>query len=636
MEFKLFIFDHNEALIDILDSQGEITFISAIHNEHDHFFTVKFMGGTPPTISEGNYVGFYNYDQEFQLFEIKRINAVHDSRGLYTEVFCEHVIYELLNEIVTAGTLTNATAVLAVQEALKGTRWVCQSAGNFGVRTVEYYFENAMRCLQKVKELWTVNFKYRITLSENTISGRYLDLVLPLTAVSSKRFEWNKDLVEVEREVDCRGVVTALYGRGKPYKVKAVANEPGHSERIDFGSAVWQTPANPVNKPINQLWVGDPAALQLWGYGGKDHKRHRFGVVVFDQISDPKELLDATWEQLQHRNKPAVFYSMKAIDFEKYTGYQHEKIRLGDTVTVIDDGFTPKIQLTAKVTKVVRDYMNPMETKVSIGNIVPDLSSILSEIEKENERLKDKEGVYDDVSNILTPGGGIDTSRLEGSINVLANQLIASGSYATATPIDGKGFLLENTNVNSPDFGALYLGPGFMAIANKKSNNKWQWRTFGTGKGFIADEVITGTLDAALIRSGRLQSANGQSWIDMQNGQFSFGNGNLSLLSNGEVKVKGQLVSEKNNKRVYINTDEFGFPLIGFQSGSEGIGYIYAPGLNEMKMDVYGKLTLQVENEIHFNAGGIKCPNGSMALTTVVTVGTTKLYFSGGLLYKVA
>lgn len=75
-------------------------------------------------------------------------------------------------------------------------------------------------------------------------------------------------------------------------------------------------------------------------------------------------------------------------------------------------------------------------------------------------------------------------------------KLLPPAPYESATVTDSGGILLENNQADSPDYGAIYLGPGLQAIANRKNGMDWEWRTFGTGAGFTASELIAGVLDA--------------------------------------------------------------------------------------------------------------------------------------------
>ena len=63
-------------------------------------------------------------------------------------------------------------------------------------------------------------------------------------------------------------------------------------------------------------------------------------------------------------------------------------------------------------------------------------------------------------------------------------------------------FLFENTNIESVDYGAMFIGPGIFAIANEKDGTgQWIWRTFGTAGGFYGDELVAGSVTANKLAS---------------------------------------------------------------------------------------------------------------------------------------
>jgi hypothetical protein len=74
---------------------------------------------------------------------------------------------------------------------------------------------------------------------------------------------------------------------------------------------------------------------------------------------------------------------------------------------------------------------------------------------------------------VLTAQGKLNTFFLQGIIDTLKNKLLASGAYQHAEVLEDKGYLLENTDATSDDYGAMYLGPGIFAIAGNKIGNAW-------------------------------------------------------------------------------------------------------------------------------------------------------------------
>ena len=62
----------------------------------------------------------------------------------------------------------------------------------------------------------------------------------------------------------------------------------------------------------------------------------------------------------------------------------------------------------------------------------------------------------------------------------------------------------------------VYMGAGKIAIANsKKPTGEWNWKTFLDGTGATLDLINTGVL-----RAGRIQSADGRSYWDLDTGEF--------------------------------------------------------------------------------------------------------------------
>ena len=82
---------------------------------------------------------------------------------------------------------------------------------------------------------------------------------------------------------------------------------------------------------------------------------------------------------------------------------------------------------------------------------------------------------------------------------------------------DVRALLCEDLDPNSPTYGAMCYGTmGFMIASERTQDNRdWNWRTFGTGKGFFADLIVAGTMLADRIRGGVLESIDGSIQLDL-------------------------------------------------------------------------------------------------------------------------
>ena len=127
------------------------------------------------------------------------------------------------------------------------------------------------------------------------------------------------------------------------------------------------------------------------------------------------------------------------------------------------------------------------------------MDSILSRIANLANLVNQKNALYERAEAIGT-NGQMATNRLNGQINLLANQLSSSSSSWFTD--DRGNIIFESVDGKS---AMMLCGEGFMIAYGKNEDGSWDWRTFGTGAGFTADAIITGYLSAERIEAGSIQ-----------------------------------------------------------------------------------------------------------------------------------
>lgn len=521
----LYIFDSNEKLATILRNEGEACpYYDAVHTEqingvNTFQFSCPGDHADAQHVIEGNFVAFRDVDEDFQMFEIVRIEDDRNETGPIKLAFCENVALELLDEVIEDKRPYGVSAQFALMVALEGTRWSVGEVSNLGLNSCNFYYESVLSAIQKILNTWGGEVRFRIRIENNQITGRYVDILDRRGADRGKLFLYGKDLINAKRTIDSSGVKTALYGRGKGEET-----EDGYGRRITFADVEWKAEnGDPVDKPLGQEWVGDPDALAQWGRAGGT--RHRFGIFEDPDITDPVELLQKTWEELQRLKEPLVSYEATVADLEqirineKYyydsglqydtgllyyeaiqaiRGFAHEVIRLGDTVRVVDKTFRPALKLQARIIELRRNLTEPEKTEIVLGNFLPLITDEGQRLRKIEAKLNDRSGIWDDK---LKPGDKIQTDWLEGIIRVQQNQIEDTAGYVYFDD-DGGILILDRPRDDAvnPPTKALLLKGGIFAIANSKNpDGSWKWRTFGDGNGFTADEIRTGTLLASLV-----------------------------------------------------------------------------------------------------------------------------------------
>lgn len=220
--------------------------------------------------------------------------------------------------------------------------------------------------------------------------------------------------------------------------------------------------------------------------------------LQLDDEVEPAALMELGQKELDKLDKPMLTINVDMPRVRGSAEYRHysdlEKVETGDTVTVYHDFLGQNIAV--RVTETTVDCLTGGVLRVALDS---------AQTEGLFKGFSDFIRVADKVKAIVDSGGHVRGNKLRGMIDLLTTRLIASGSYQTARVIEGQGILLENKEASSPDFGALYIGPGFLALSDKQDiSGKWIWRTFGTGRGLYGSEIVGGTITGEKMAAGTI------------------------------------------------------------------------------------------------------------------------------------
>lgn len=302
-----------------------------------------------PTDDRTNYLMFKLNDESIENDRITYtgIDAAYDElRG-----------YAYIKEIRPV----NRTAKEILQLILKDTRWEVGYIDSSNTISTSFYYQPVLECIQQVVQLFNVEvtFTYSFNTKTHEITARQVNVYKQQGRRTGKRFEYGSNLLTVTREEDSQDIVTALVGRGKgEEKLDEDTGEAtgGYSRRIGFKDVVWsKASGDPTDKPAGQEYVENPEATKIFGY---DDGTPRIGIVIFEDIEDPAELLQATWASLVSSCRPKVSFKASVTD----TG----DLRLGDTIAIIRHELG--IEYFTRVFKVVRDLKDEHNNTVEMGD----------------------------------------------------------------------------------------------------------------------------------------------------------------------------------------------------------------------------------------------------------------------------
>lgn len=303
------------------------------------------------------------------------------------------------------------------------------------------------------------------------------------------RVEFGYNLNEIEEDINIENVVTRII----PVGFNGIMLE---------GITPW------VDSPlINKYTQPKMRVIEFSDIKVKENSDDEEG---FNTIEEAREELIKQCNLLYENgiDKPTLNYKIDMINLANTTEYENFKmlvnVNKGDTITC----YIPHldIDVKARVIDYERDLITREYNSIELGNSVEDFFKKQADIEAT-------------VNKITNSNGTVNAGEIQGVINAIQTQFKALKDIAQ--PQDVRAMLFEDKVEGSPTFGCLCIGTSGFEIASsfKPGTTEWDFRTFGTGQGFIADCIIAGIL----------MSRNGVSWLNLDNGTFDFANGNLAF-----------------------------------------------------------------------------------------------------------
>ena len=456
---------------------GAVEAASLVQSEAAYQVTAELR--TTMEITSGFCIGFFHLDAKFRLYEIDSVDYRDDPGDLYI-TGTDLAVRELTDIVVTDIRCDAMTASAALAHLLEASNsgWVVGDVVTTDATSSRHYYKSLWESVVVLMDKYQVRMVPYFTISAGcAITARKIDIISLEPVYRGRLVESGDDAGSVVVTVS-GNPKTALYGRGKG--VEAGTTETGdayYGPRLTFADVVWSTAnGDPVNKPLHQEWVGDDTAKAAFGRGGD----HRYGVAIFEDITDPEELLQATWDYLQKVAWPTVSATAAMYDIEMAEGYTYAAIRVNDLIVIRPRLFPADV--TATVTQIHRDYVNPANTRLEISTtgVAVTAANLYSQTTQKLQTTQNE------MSNVITHDSVIDT---------MVTKIMSSGTDMYTDPTSGALVFVSDDGTSA----MMLTGAGWM-IADTKVGDVWQWRTAATGDGIVADEITTGMLQASVVK----------------------------------------------------------------------------------------------------------------------------------------
>lgn len=293
-------------------------------------------------VKDSDFLGHYDREGRFQLHKIASVD-IEDS-----SIFIKGV--HLFFDEAKAGAIIKERR-FRQSEIIDGARVAFDSIGwsvvDFDVSdTKDYIFYNVspLEARAILVETFGFEFDYWLDFDGKNIRNKQISVKREMGKDSNKRYNYGHNVLNIKVEQDYSEIYTAVIGRGKGEDL----GEDAYGRRIEYTDVVWKTPTNPMNKPKGSRTLHDENATQLFGYHEDGKVSPRTKVEIFEDIEDPAELLQASYEWLKDNSVPKAVFSLKVPD--------GDGLDLGDKVHVIYRDID--LVKHTRVTKVVDDLVS--------------------------------------------------------------------------------------------------------------------------------------------------------------------------------------------------------------------------------------------------------------------------------------
>lgn len=328
---EIFIFDKNEVLLERVSNTNyyDDVYNNSLNGENS--FTCKLPYNT--NIGKKYKVGFFDKNDKFQLFTVEECGeSASYGEDSYIEIYAVNDFFSLRESIIEKINLTDATLEECVKEIFKRTKYKLGRVDKFERANLTIDYKNVIDTVNELISLFKVEIDFRVELSEDKtrVASRIVDFYHRRGTQTNYRYTFDTNIDKLSINDAQSPHFTCLYGLGATEETDKEVETDAKKENIKFTNVAWsKEKGNPTNKPQGQNFILDEKAVEKWGLIE--------GIYENNDIKDPVELLEKTWDRLQQIKEPSYNYTITSSDLSHTIGYDDLIINLGDSIIIIND-----------------------------------------------------------------------------------------------------------------------------------------------------------------------------------------------------------------------------------------------------------------------------------------------------------
>lgn len=478
-----------------------------------------------------------NETSEEQLFRIYEVSK--PISGVFT-VLAEHISYALSNYPVTKVSLNSTTAQGAISALIsnpEASKFSCVSdvtyRGKFNVEACS--IRSALGGIAgSVLDVFGGEYEFNnYTIKLHSSRG----------ADNGVSIRYGKNLTDCTMVTNMESVYTHLF----PYAYGKDAD--GNKLLITTSERIFPLD---VGKYANRVLIKD--FTDMFGDDEEINEENLlpyvYGYMLDYEGAEPSINLTVSF---QHLWQSPEYANLRAL----------EKVSLCDTVHVYHEQLG--VNVRAKVIKTNYDSLGEKYTSIEIGNAKSNFADTIQQQEREIQEIKNEPTEYSKITQEYT------RAIEEASKTITGNK----GGYVVIEPIEAPQEILIMNKQNKSTATKLWRW-NLSGLGYSQNGYSGPYTTAITMDGKInADFITTGTLTANIIKAGILASVDWSSYFDLEDGELSTSNANIT---GGYISIGGgtyRTVINEGSIKQYLKsaTNEIGgmVPL----GNSSGTSYSY-------------------------------------------------------------
>lgn len=359
----------------------------------------------------------------------------------------------------------------------------------------------------------------------------------------------NKNLIGFEENTTKDNVCTRIYPKG----FNGITIEEKYVDSKNIGM---------YKRPISRVYTFEDVKVRDENTGEDEQ--------VFETLEEAQEELKKRSKALFEEDKVDFikgYYTINHIDLrttEEYKNYSATEMTcIGDEVDVEEE--TLGVDIRTRVVKRKYNILTKEREETELSNVGLKRVITLPDLEKEFEKIPSKESFLEAAKEIAT--GLINAGIKNSHVVVRKNEILIMDTDDINTAQKVWRF-----NVNGLGYSSTgYHGNFGLAMTMDGS--------------IVADFINAGILNANLIKTGVIKSLNEKTWINMEDGTFSFGG--LLGFDGTEMKMKEsafKIVDSNDATIAYIGQDNWmrlqGLEVFGIGECMQNRG----PGTRSLKL----------------------------------------------------